>query len=223
MVFLMTKNSYPQPQDHFTEKRKAMITTQIKARGVKDSRVLAALQKVERHLFVPSRAQDLAYEDFPLPIGEGQTISQPYIVALMTELLNLQGSEKVLEIGTGSGYQTAVLGELAKEVYSVELVESLATQAQESLGRLGYTNIFVLCGDGFKGWVDHAPYDAIIVTCAPDKIPQTLVDQLSENGRMVIPVGTAHQELILIRKERGKLFQESIIPVSFVPMVPQKE
>jgi protein-L-isoaspartate(D-aspartate) O-methyltransferase len=153
-----------------------------------------------------------------LPIGEGQTISQPYIVALMTELLELKGDEKVLEIGTGSGYQAAILAELAKEVYTIEIIEKLAQTAKERLEKLGYQNIKVKAGDGYLGWPEVAPFDAIIVTCAPPFIPEPLQEQLKEGGRMVIPVGTAYQELKLIRKEKGKIKVKAIIPVRFVPM-----
>lgn len=199
--------------------RKKMVRTQIKARGVDDSKVLKAMLKVERHLFVPDKARKLAYEDYPLSIGEGQTISQPFIVALMTEVLNLKGSEKVLEIGTGSGYQAAVLGELCSSVYSIEIVEPLGLRAKNLLKDLGYSNVHVRIGDGYKGWPDRSPFDAIIVTCAPTHIPRPLIDQLAEGGRMVIPVGEAHdQNLILLHKEDGKVVQDRIVPVRFVPM-----
>ena len=207
--------------------REKMVETQIKARGVKDPRVLSVLRKVERHRFVPERYLDSAYSDQPLPIGEGQTISQPYIVALMTELLELNGNEKVLEIGTGSGYQAAILAELAKEVYTIEIVESLASAAKERLSELGYQNIKVKAGDGYLGWPEAAPFDAIIVTAAPDHIPKPLIDQLKEGGRMVVPVGSHAQELIKIVKRSGKMETTNVIPVLFVPMtgegVKQKE
>jgi protein-L-isoaspartate(D-aspartate) O-methyltransferase len=195
-----------------------MVETQIKARGVKEPRVLTAMLKVERHLFVPKHLQPTAYSDQPLPIGEGQTISQPYIVALMTELLELKGDEKVLEVGTGSGYQAAILAELAKEVYTIEIVEKLANSAEKLLLQLGYKNIRVKAGDGYLGWPEAAPFDAIIVTCAPDHIPKPLVDQLKEGGRMVIPVGEYTQELKKIVKRAGKLETTNAIPVIFVPM-----
>lgn len=202
----------------FTKARREMIETQIKARGIKDERLLKAMFKVERHLFVPNHIQNLSYSDSPLPIGEGQTISQPYIVALMTELLKLDGDEKVLEIGTGSGYQAAILAELAKEVYTIEILEPLAKRAEKLLKDLGYENITVKCGDGYIGWKEYAPFDGIIVTCAPPHIPQPLIEQLAEGGRMVIPVGTLWQELKLLEKVNGKIKTTSIIPVRFVPM-----
>jgi len=205
------------PRD-FKTMREKMVETQIKARGVKDPRVLSALLKVERHRFVPEEFQSSAYSDQPLPIGEGQTISQPYIVALMTELLELKGTERVLEIGTGSGYQAAILAELAKEVYSIEIVESLANSAKKLLFDLGYKNIQVKVGDGYLGWPEASPFDAIIVTCAPDHIPKPLVDQLKEGGRMVLPVGTYSQELKKIVKRSGKIETTDVLPVIFVPM-----
>jgi len=195
-----------------------MVETQIKARGVKDPRVLSALLKVERHRFVPEEYLGSAYSDQPLPIGEGQTISQPYIVALMTELLELKGDEKVLEIGTGSGYQAAVLAELAREVYTIEIIEPLASAAKNRLLELGYQNIKVKAGDGYLGWPEAAPFDAIIITCAPDHIPEPLVEQLKEGGRMVLPVGAYAQELKKIVKRSGKIETSDIIPVAFVPM-----
>ncbi|MCM8795926.1 MAG: protein-L-isoaspartate(D-aspartate) O-methyltransferase [Candidatus Omnitrophica bacterium] len=196
-----------------------MVRTQIQARGVKDKRVLEAMLKVERHLFVPKIWQHLAYEDMPLPIGEGQTISQPYIVGLMTELLELKGEEKVLEIGTGSGYQAAILAELAKEVYTIEILPKLASKAEKLLKELGYKNIKVKCGDGYLGWPEFAPFDAIIVTCAPDKVPLPLIEQLAEAGRLVIPVGETYQNLKLLIKSKGRIEERDIIPVRFVPMI----
>ncbi len=198
--------------------RREMVDSQIKTRGINDERVLKAMQKVERHLFVPEKIQSLAYADQPLPIGEGQTISQPYIVAIMTELLNIKSDEKVLEIGTGSGYQAAILGELAGEVYTIEIVRPLAERADSLLTGLGYENITVKCGDGYVGWKEHAPFDAIIVTCAPPKVPQPLIEQLADGGRMVVPVGTFWQELLLIEKKGNKLTETTVIPVRFVPM-----
>lgn len=207
----------------FTQKRQQMIAEQIKARGIKDHAVLRALEDVPRHKFVPLTQRYLSYEDYPLPIGEGQTISQPYIVALMTELMGLKGHEKVLEIGTGSGYQAAVLGEIAQEVYTIEIVEPLANRSSLVLSELGYDNVFVKHGDGFKGWPEHAPYDAIMVTCAPPEIPPALIEQLAEGGRLVIPVGTLFQQLKVVEKNNGQITETSIIPVRFVPMVPGKE
>jgi protein-L-isoaspartate(D-aspartate) O-methyltransferase len=210
--------SHLNPEGDFKTMREKMVETQIKARGVKDSRVLSALLKTERHRFVPEKYWDSAYSDQPLPIGEGQTISQPYIVALMTELLELKGNEKVLEIGTGSGYQAAILAELAKEVYTIEIIESLASVAKKRLSELGYQNIKVKAGDGYLGWPEAAPFDAIIVTAAPDHVPKPLVEQLKEGGRMVVPVGTFTQELKKIVKRSGKMETTDVIPVLFVPM-----
>jgi len=198
--------------------REKMVETQIKARGVKDPRVLSALLKVERHRFVSEEYLNSAYSDQPLPIGEGQTISQPYIVALMTELLELKGNEKVLEIGTGSGYQAAILAELAKEVYTIEIIEPLASMAKNRLLQLGYQNIKVKAGDGYLGWPEAAPFDAIIITCAPDHIPEPLIEQLKEGGCMALPVGAYAQELKKIVKRSGKIETTNIIPVVFVPM-----
>jgi protein-L-isoaspartate(D-aspartate) O-methyltransferase len=202
----------------FSRDREAMVTRQIQDRGIADERVLAAMRKVERHRFVPEKYQTKAYKDYPLPIGENQTISQPYIVGLMTDLLDLDGTEKVLEIGTGSGYQAAVLAELAAEVYTIEIVEPLADRSEALLCELGYKNITVRCGDGFAGWPELAPFDAIIVTCAPPKIPQPLIDQLALGGRLVIPVGNIYQELILLERKENELVTTRIAPVRFVPM-----
>jgi protein-L-isoaspartate(D-aspartate) O-methyltransferase len=206
------------PREDFKIMREKMVETQIKARGVKDPRVLAALLKVERHRFVSEKYLDSAYSDQPLPIGEGQTISQPYIVGLMTELLELKGNERVLEIGTGSGYQAAILAELAKEVYTIEIIESLASTAKKRLSELGYQNVMLKAGDGYSGWPEAAPFDAIIVTAAPDHIPKPLIEQLKEGGRMVVPVGTYTQELRKIVKKSGKIETIDVIPVLFVPM-----
>jgi len=206
------------PRGDFKAMREKMVEAQIKARGVKDHRVLSALLKVERHRFVPEEYLNSAYSDQPLPIGEGQTISQPYIVALMTELLELKGEEKVLEIGTGSGYQAAILAELAREVYSIEIIETLASMAKNRLLELGYQNIKVKAGDGYLGWPEVAPFDAIIITCAPDHIPKPLIEQLKEGGRMVVPVGAYSQELKKIVKRSGKIVTTDVIPVVFVPM-----
>ena len=207
--------------------RRAMVEDQIRARGIKDRAVLRAMLKVPRHEFVPTALRDKAYEDHPLPIGEDQTISQPYIVALMTEALRIKRGDKVLEIGTGSGYQAAVLAELTPKVYTIEILPSLAKHAEATLKRLGYTSVTVRAGDGYKGWPQYAPFNAIIVTCAPDKVPQPLIDQLAEGGRMVIPVGPQDalggQDLQLIEKHNGKVKVSSIAPVMFVPLVRERE
>ncbi|RKY63765.1 MAG: protein-L-isoaspartate O-methyltransferase [Candidatus Latescibacterota bacterium] len=204
--------------EDYARARERMVEEQIEARGIKDSLVLAAMRKVPRHLFVPERYRSEAYADHPLPIGYGQTISQPYIVAYMTEALRLKGGEKVLEIGTGSGYQAAVLAEIADSVFTIEIIPELAESARERLRRLGYKNIFVLCGDGYRGWPEHAPFDAIIVTAAPDHIPGPLVEQLKVGGRMVIPVGSVYQELFLVVKTERGVEKRPLLPVRFVPM-----
>jgi protein-L-isoaspartate(D-aspartate) O-methyltransferase len=198
--------------------RQSMVDDQIKARGVKDERVLQAMRTVRRHQFVPDEFQEVAYGDEPLPIGHDQTISQPYIVAFMTEALNLKGAEKVLEIGTGSGYQAAVLAEVTKDVYTIEIVESLAIQARQTLVREGYGHVQCRCGDGYDGWPEAAPFDAIIITAAPSHVPEKLLDQLKEGGRMVVPVGTWSQELVRFTKRNGQIREERLIPVRFVPM-----
>jgi protein-L-isoaspartate(D-aspartate) O-methyltransferase len=202
----------------FAEERERMVAGQIEARGVRDPRVLDALRAIPRHEFVPTGQRMHAYEDRPLPIGEGQTISQPYIVAVMTELLELDGSEKVLEIGTGSGYQAAVLAKLAREVWSIEIVPELARRAEEDLRRLGYANVHVRSGDGYRGWPEHAPFDAIIVTAAPGHVPEPLVEQLAVGGQLVLPVGDLSQDLVrVVRGEQG-VEQERLLGVRFVPM-----
>jgi len=188
--------------------------------GIKDEGVLKAMTETPRHEFVRKGEQSRAYEDHPLPIGFGQTISQPFIVAFMTEALKLKPTDRVLEVGTGSGYQAAVLAHLVKEVYSIEIVEGLAKQAAKTLKRLGYENVKTKWGDGYQGWPDAAPFDALIVTCAPDKVPQALVDQLKEGARMIIPVGRAGgvQELYVLEKKAGKVKRKAVMPVRFVPM-----
>jgi protein-L-isoaspartate(D-aspartate) O-methyltransferase len=210
--------------DSEAERRARMVETQIVARGVRDARVLAAMKQVPRHLFVDAKDRAQAYEDHPLPIAGNQTISQPYIVALMTELADLTPGEKVLEIGTGSGYQSAVLSRLAKEVYSIEIVPELARESAKRLQELGYGNITVKEGDGYRGWPEHAPFDAILVTAAPDRIPQPLLDQLAPGGRMVIPVGSFFQELKVLSKDKnGKITEKDLLPVRFVPMTGEIE
>jgi len=198
-----------------------MIESQIKARGVTDQVVLAAMEKVKRHLFVPEAMKPYAYEDRPLPIGHGQTISQPYIVATMTERLALSSNSVVLEIGTGSGYQAAVLAEIVQTVYTIEIVEALGLQAAKTLKEVGLQNVITKIGDGYMGWKEHAPFDAIIVTAAPRHIPQPLLDQLKPGGRMIIPVGPNHavQYLTFLEKEPGgEINRKSIMPVRFVPL-----
>ena len=199
--------------------RQQMVQRQLITRGINDERVLAALAKVPREEFVAHESRAASYEDGPLPIGYGQTISQPYIVAFMTEQLRPKPSDRVLEVGTGSGYQAAILAELVSEVYSIEIVEPLAKSAEVTLQRLGYKNVHLKVGDGYKGWPEEGPFDAIIVTCAPDKVPQPLVDQLKDDGRMVIPVGERFaQQLYLLEKKNGQLKQSATLPVRFVPM-----
>jgi protein-L-isoaspartate(D-aspartate) O-methyltransferase len=196
-----------------------MVRDQIAARGISDPATLEALRTVPRHEFLPLRLRSEAYADYPLPIGHGQTISQPYIVAFMTEAIRPQPGEKILEIGAGSGYQAAILAAMGANVFTVEIVEPLAEMSRQTLERLGYDNAQVLHADGFRGWPEHAPYDAIIVTCAPDQIPTPLIEQLREGGRMIIPVGTGlNQDLILLQKKNGQIEKQSVLPVRFVPM-----
>lgn len=209
----------------YERERTKMVKWQIKARGVKDPRVLKAMQSVPRHLFIPEGLRQHSYEDTPVPIGSGQTISQPYIVAFMTELLDLDKDDTVLEVGTGSGYQAAVLAEIVKQVFTIEIKEELGLEAEERLKEMGYTNIDVRIGDGYNGLPDEAPFDAIIVTAAPTHIPQPLVDQLKPGGRMVIPVGPSYetQSLVLItKKEDGEILRETITLVRFVPLLREK-
>jgi protein-L-isoaspartate(D-aspartate) O-methyltransferase len=198
--------------------RARMVDEQIAARGVRDRRVLAAMKRVPRHELVPERLRDRAYEDGPLPIGYGQTISQPFVVGFMSEALELEGHEKVLEIGTGSGYQAAVLAELAAEVYSIELEAPLAERARRDLVRLGYEKVDVRHGDGYLGWPDAAPFDAILLTAAPPEVPQALIDQLAEGGRLVAPVGRNVQEIVRLVKTPDGIERERMIGVRFVPM-----
>jgi len=215
--------SQTQKTMNYEEKRAAMVRNQIKSRGIRDEKVLNAMLKVERHRFVPSSYRSEAYEDYPLPIGEGQTISQPYIVAFMTEALRLKPEDRMLEVGTGSGYQAAVLAEICDSVFTIEIFPSLASSASQVLTELGYDNIFIKTGDGYLGWEEHAPFDCIMVTCSPTHIPKPLEEQLAEGGRMIIPVGAVYtQELYLFEKKKGKLTQKSILPVRFVPMIDEK-
>ena len=200
-----------------------MVEKQIEARGVRDQAVLNAMRKVPRHLFVPADMLESAYDDTPLSIGHGQTISQPYIVALMTELLQLTSTQKVLEIGTGSGYQTAILAELVGTVYTIEIVEPLVEPTQKLLQSLGYTNVVSMYGDGYQGWPEYAPFDGIIVTAAPSLVPKPLIQQLTMGGRMVIPVGDYHQDLILLTKTESGLQRRNVTAVRFVPMTGEVE
>ena len=208
--------------DDYIEKRQSMVLNQLRSRDIFDSKVLQAMLTVPRHQFVDPRIRESAYNDYPLAIGEGQTISQPYIVALMTQLLELKGNEKVLEIGTGSGYQAAVLAEIVKEIYTVEIYESLSKKSEKLLTDLGYRNIKFKVGDGYYGWEEYAPYDAIIVTCAPDHVPPPLLQQIKEEGgRIVIPVGGIWmvQTLMKIEKAGEQIKSKGIIGVRFVPMI----
>lgn len=204
----------------FQEERRLMVEEQIKKRGIKDPVIIEAFLKVPRHRFVPTKYRKMAYKDHPLPIGEGQTISQPYIVAYMTQILNLSKTDKVLEIGTGSGYQAAILGELSDSVYTIEIITSLGNRASKLLQEMGYSNVKVKIGDGYQGWEKYAPFDAIIVTCAPTEIPNALKNQLKEGGRIIIPVGSLHyQNLVYLKKVNNQIKEEKVFPVRFVPMV----
>jgi protein-L-isoaspartate(D-aspartate) O-methyltransferase len=212
------------PVSDLAAQRQQMVQQQLMIRGINDARVLAAMTKVPREEFVAPESRAASYEDGPLQIGYGQTISQPYIVAFMTEQLRPKPSDRVLEVGTGSGYQAAILAEIVSEVYSIEIVEPLAKNAEATLQRLGYKNVRVKIGDGYKGWPEEGPFDAIIVTCAPDKVPKPLVDQLKDGGRMVIPVGERFaQQLYLLEKKNGQLKQSATLPVRFVPMTSEAE
>lgn len=207
-------------ESYFADLRTRMVKTQIRSRGVTDQKVINALLKVPRHKFVLSEYLSMAYNDSPLPIEEGQTISQPYIVAFMTEALWLKPSDKVLEIGTGSGYQAAVLAEICDSIYTVEIFEKLGEKAKQVFSELGYDNIKCKIGDGYRGWQQYAPFDAIIVTCSPTHIPQPLKDQLAEGGKMIIPVGKYPlQNLVLLEKKKGKIKETKVLPVRFVPMI----
>jgi protein-L-isoaspartate(D-aspartate) O-methyltransferase len=208
-------------EEYYAAARRRMVREQLASPTyhITDARVLAAMGKVPRHRFVPPEVRHRAYDDCPLPIGYGQTISQPFIVAFMTSELDPKPTDRILEIGTGSGFQAAVLAELAREVYTIEIVEPLAERAKAELQQLGYTNIQVRAGDGYQGWPEAAPFDAIIVTCAPEKVPRPLVEQLKSGGRMIIPVGPEwDQSLVLLRKEGDQLVERTVLPVRFVPM-----
>lgn len=220
LVFLPAHLLADRAMQDFNEKRQQMVSMQIRARGVRDPAVLAAVSAVPRHRFVPSEYQAMAYDDRPLPIGHGQTISQPFIVAKMSELLALKKDDRVLEVGTGSGYQAAVLAEMGAKVFSIEIIAALGIEAKKVLAELGFGNVQVKIGDGYQGWPQQAPFDGIIVTCAPSHIPGPLQEQLAEGGRMVIPVGPAGgvQKLVLLRKLKGQIKKEKIFDVMFVPM-----
>ncbi|MCA9108013.1 MAG: protein-L-isoaspartate(D-aspartate) O-methyltransferase, partial [Planctomycetales bacterium] len=208
-----------QPRASFEQLRQRMVQEFVLDCGVRDDRVVEAMQKTPRHEFVPVRYRDQAYTDSAIPIGESQTISSPFIVAYMTESLDPRPTDRVLEIGTGSGYQAAVLAAIVDQVYTIEIVEELGEQAAETLDRLDYENVHVRVGDGFQGWAEHAPFDKIIVTCSPERVPQPLIDQLAEGGRMIIPVGERYQQsLYLFRKVNGQLESEALRPTLFVPM-----
>lgn len=225
ITFLIVPSCRSQVKDEqqYEQARLAMVKGQIRARGITDDQVLDAMKKVERHRFVPAGYLDEAYNDYPLPIGEGQTISQPYIVAFMTEAIELKPSDKVLEIGTGSGYQAAVLAEICDSVFSIDIFYSLTHRADSILNELGYKNIFIKTGDGYQGWAEHAPYNAIIVTCSPTHVPVALEEQLAEGGRMIIPVGEGYsQDLFLLEKKNGRLQERNVLPVRFVPMIDEK-
>ena len=221
LLVLVACEGYPQSstkEDSLSRLRNRMVSDQLERRGIKNPAVLAVMRKIPRHLFVPPNLLYHAYDDTPLPIDANQTISQPYIVALMTELIKPQPDHKVLEIGTGSGYQAAVLAELVKEVYTIEIIEELGKKADGLLQSMQYKNIWVKIGDGYQGWAEHAPYDGIVVTAAPPDVPKPLLEQLKIGGRLVIPIGRMYQELILVTKDEKGIHQEEVIPVRFVPM-----
>jgi protein-L-isoaspartate(D-aspartate) O-methyltransferase len=213
----------PVQAQNFEEERRSMVDQQIERRGVCDRQVLEAMREVPRHEFVPAGVRTRAYHDHPLPIGFGQTISQPYIVAFMLEQLLLKATDRVLELGTGSGYQTAILSKLVGQVFSIEIIDELSRRAAADFQRLGYVNILLKSGDGYKGWPEFAPFDAIVVAAAPDHVPEALTDQLREGGRMVIPIGNAFdQNLLLIEKRSGATRKRVMCPVRFVPFTRKK-
>jgi protein-L-isoaspartate(D-aspartate) O-methyltransferase len=219
-----TQTDKQNTSNNYKTDREYMVKNQLEARGITNKKVLNAFKKVERHLFVPDEYKNKGYGDYPLPIGEGQTISQPYIVAYMTDILNLKGNEKVLEIGTGSGYQAAILAELCDSVFTIEIFPSLGNRAKKLLDSLGYKNIKVKISDGYMGWQEHSPFDAIIVTCAPTHVPQPLKNQLVEGGKMIIPVGDQYiQNLYLLQKSKGEIIEKAVLPVRFVPMIDENQ
>lgn len=221
-VVMVGVNVYAK-DDGFERQRKRMVREQIELKGIKDKTVLSAMREIKRHLFVPFHLRSKAYKDRPLPIGHNQTISQPYIVAYMTEAAKLKPEDRVLEIGTGSGYQAAVLAKIVREVYSIEILKPLANSAERRLKGLGYDNVKIKLGDGYKGWREFAPFDVIIVTAAPPEVPQALLDQLALGGRMVIPIGSIYQELYLITRTKTGYETKALLPVRFVPMVHDDE
>jgi len=225
LVLLVAASPMPvcSQDSSYAPQRRMMIEEQIVSRGVTDAGVVRAMEEVPRHVFVPDRLRDRSYIDGPLAIGSGQTISQPYIVALMTSLLELDGSEKILEIGTGSGYQAAVLSRLVREVYTIEIREELGEKAVHTLSDLGYDNIHVRIGDGYQGWPEEAPFDGIMVTAAPGDIPEPLIAQLKEGAKLVIPVGDFFQDLLVLTKTADGVERREIIPVRFVPMIGEIE
>jgi protein-L-isoaspartate(D-aspartate) O-methyltransferase len=219
ILLMLTSQGLAQSDSDWQRQAAEMVKNQIIARGIKDFQLIKVLEETPRHRFVPPEYEREAYQDYPLPIGWGQTISQPFIVAIMTSMCELTGKEKVLEIGTGSGYQAAILSQLAKTVYTIEIIEPLAQQAEKKLKELGYHNVNVRRGDGYQGWPEAAPFDCIVVTAAPPEIPQALSLQLAIDGKMAIPVGEDYQELLLIRKTKNGVEKKSVIPVRFVPMI----
>jgi protein-L-isoaspartate(D-aspartate) O-methyltransferase len=225
VCLLLSTGASPANEDPYLKKRQRMMEKDIKGRGIKDVKVLEVMGRIPRHLFVEESDRSKAYADHPLPIGEGQTISQPYIVALMTEAVKLKSSDRVLEIGTGSGYQAAVLAEIVAEVFTIEIKKSLAESAAQRLKEMGYKNVRVKYGDGYFGWEEAAPFDAILITAAPNHIPPPLIKQLREGGRLIVPLGSTiyYQQLTLARKHQGKLFLEQMAPVAFVPMIGEAE
>jgi protein-L-isoaspartate(D-aspartate) O-methyltransferase len=219
-ILVMGQSELVRAEDGEVKSREEMVRNQLAAGGIRKAEVLQAMAEVPRHEFVPASLRPYAYADGPLPIGHGQTISQPFIVAYMTQALELSKEDTVLEIGTGSGYQAAILGKLTKEVYTIEIVPPLAESARAVLSKLGFENVHVRQGDGYLGWPEKAPFDAIIVTCAPDHVPEPLISQLKEGGRLVIPVGATGgiQQLVLLRKRNGQISKEKMLDVRFVPM-----